>query len=165
MRETSQSLVPDFEGDERAPETSDDAPSLECSTRLARAAQFFAWDGGLPLAVAVIPFVLDALGGVFVGFAGLACIFVPLIAAFMRCEVGLAQIKTRVRNPPPIVRQVLLAAAVVVLLIFEIGVSAALMHGNAPLEVWYIAAGLYAIYLALIWAALRSTRHPAPRWG
>jgi hypothetical protein len=155
MSEIRPSLVPDFEHDERASDSFDDAPTLEYSTRLARAAQFFAWDGGLPLAVAVIPFALDALGGVFL--AGLACIFVPLIAAFMRFEVGLAQIRTRVRNPPPIVRQVLLAAAVVVLLIFEIGVSAALTHGNAPIEVWYIAAGLYVIYLALIWAALRST--------
>lgn len=159
MSEILPSLVPDFERDERASDLSDDAPTCEYSTRLARAAQFFAWDGGLPLAVAVIPFALDALGGELL--AVLACFIVPLVAALARCQVGLNQIIARVGNPPPISRQVLLAAGIVVLFFFEAVVSLALMGPNAPAEVWCIAASLYAVYLALIWAALHSNSRRA----
>ena len=155
MSEIGPSLVPDCEHDERGSDLSDAAPTCEYSTRLARAARFFAWDGGLPLAVAVIPFALDALGGELL--AGLACFLVPLVAAFARCEVGLKQIITRVGDPPPISRQVLLAAGIVVLLVFEVAISVSLKRGNAPIELWRLVAGLYAVYLALIWAALHST--------
>lgn len=167
MGETIPSLLPDFERNQNALESSDDADLLppQCPSRLVRAARFVAWDGGLPLAVAVIPFALDTLGGGWKVIAAIACVFVPLIAAFMRCEVGLDQIRTRVRNPPPIVRQVFLAAAIAVLFGFEMGVGFLLIDGNAPVEVWRIAAGLYVVYLALIWAALRSTPGNAASCG
>ena len=154
MSEIGPALVPDFEHDERASDSFDEAPTIEYSSRLARAAQFFAWDGGLPLAVAVIPFALDALGGELL--AVLACFIVPVVAAYARCGVGLKQIIARVGDPPPLSRQVLLAAAIVVLFFFEAAVGVALM-GPVPAGVWCIAASLYIFYLALIWAALHST--------
>lgn len=156
MRETSPLLDPDFEQDRCAVESSDGAElPPHCPGRLVRAARFLAWDGGLPLVVAVIPFVLEACGWQLI--AVFASFVVPLFAAFARCEVGLKQIKTRVRNPPPIGRQVLLAAAIVVLLVFEVAVSFSLLHGKAPIELWRFAVCLYVVYLAMIWTALRST--------
>jgi hypothetical protein len=111
----------------------------------------------MPLVVALIPSALQALGAGWKFTADMACILVPLAAALVRCEVGVRQLKARVRNPPPVARQILLAAAIVVLALFEVAANIARMC-DVPVEVWYTAGGLYAVYLVFIWGALRPSR-------
>lgn len=84
----------------------------------------------------------------------------------IRAGVGWQQLQSRTGGPPGILRQLALWAAIVVLLLFEILSNLLQVAAGVPPQSWFLAAGLYVAYAALIFAALTGRRNPsgaAPR--
>jgi hypothetical protein len=114
---------------------------------------FLAWDGVLPLVIALLPpavdwlFPKDTIAQIGVS------VFVPIIAALVRSVIGARQIRSRCQGELPVLRQIAMAGAILLLLFFEASV-AALTFAEPPLALWLLPAGFYLAYLAALALAL-----------
>ena len=112
-----------------------------------------AWDGAVPLIVAVSPVSLPpVLPGHELGELT-AVLLVPALAALLRAHVGFRQIEKRGLRAT-LGRQFLFGSAIAALMLFE-GVFG-LLHcaGDAPAAAWLSAGGIYFVYLSFIVPAL-----------
>lgn len=119
-----------------------------------RGLTFLVWDGILPLVVATVPSLLLRRRGALEALGALAVLFVPMIAALLRCGVGSRQLRVTI-GAVSLRRHFGLAVAIILLLFFEITANLIRCVPDIPREAWGIAAGLYAAYLVVIWATFR----------
>lgn len=119
-----------------------------------RGLTFLVWDGILPLVVATVPSLLLRRRGALEALGALAVLFVPMIAALIRCCVGSRQLRATI-GAVSLRRQFGLAVAIILLLFFEIAANLIRCVPDIPREAWSIAASLYAAYLVVIWATFR----------
>jgi hypothetical protein len=114
------------------------------------------WDGVLPLAVVLSPFILRALFphnkdvNDVVGV-----IIVPIVAAILRTVSGGKELQRVCPEKPSALRQLSLAASIIVLIGFEM--AANMIHVAADIRgyVWFYITGMYLAYLFLIFFALK----------
>ena len=121
----------------------------------------FAWDGALPVAVALFPWFVDTFFPNNVMLQVAATVFVPIIAALIRANIGAMQIREACNGQLPILRQLLLVLAIVIMFLFEITVAALTFAPNEPLGAWLIPLALYMTYLIVLAFAFRRRRSPA----
>lgn len=113
------------------------------------------WDGILPFLVALTPFLLSRI---FLGANGAELVFVflvPVLAALVRASIGVFEIAMICEGETPLLRQVAMAAAIIVLFFFESVAGVMAMAKRGPPNAWIVPCALYAVYLVLIWLALR----------
>lgn len=107
------------------------------------------WDGVLPLGVSSAPTVLHWLFPRRPDACDLAAfVLVPIVAALIRCHVGMRQWQANGRCAGPL-RQLLLGLAIAVLLLFEMAAVMLQLAEGVPTFVWLTAAVLYFAYFIL----------------
>lgn len=113
-----------------------------------------AWDGILPIVIALMPFVIRMTlhEGHMLEVA--VAIVAPVLAAFLRAAIGIHQLDVVTKGKPNLSRQVLFALAIMLLLLVEVFVSTLQFARNEPLTAWFFPAGLFCLYLILIQNAL-----------
>ena len=114
-----------------------------------------AWDGILPVAVALVPIALRTLFPPPNPIVPFAAVFLPIFAAMIRASIGVRQIARVCGGAAPVSRQLGLAAAIVMLLLFELSVGVLATTDGEPAEFWWFPVTMLSLYLITISFALR----------
>lgn len=113
-----------------------------------------AWDGVLPLLVALAPVSARHLFPDSYLAALTAALLIPFSAAMTRAHIGMRQIARVCAGHAPWWRQVALALAIILLLLFEIAVGVMTLAKDIPPTGWWFAIAFYVMYLVVITFAL-----------
>lgn len=122
---------------------------------------FIAWDGALPLAVALFPLLVDTC---FPGNPLLIAVaggLMPFLATLYRAHIGAEQIRRVCDGKCPLNLQLALTLAILLMWPFETSVAVLTFTSNPPIALWLIPVGFYAAYLAAAGAAFRTFRPKA----
>lgn len=126
-----------------------------------RLLSFIAWDGFLPVAAVLSPWVLGLLiGGE--GAAVLSVAIAPPVFAFVRCSIAYRQLQTIGGGRASAWRQLVMGLALVSLMLFEALFNGLQAADERPVGMM-IATGLFfVVYLSLVWLALWQPRGAGP---
>lgn len=113
------------------------------------------WDGLLPIAVLLVPWLVRLTLHKEPELAVFIVIVVSVVAAVVRASFALRQIVDVCGGRVPLTRQLALTGAILLLWLFEMVAGLLALVDNEPAVVWLFPAGIFILYLTGILFALR----------
>lgn len=115
----------------------------------------FAWDGVLPVLVAITPMLIRALFRPGQLVEVIAAVLLPIALALLRIHIGAKQLARATGGNVGVGRQLVLAAAIILLLLFEMYSLILFFAKGEPSSAWLVPGGLWVAYVVAIWFAIR----------